>query len=158
MKPAILILSVAVVLVTTAIKSLAALGWTLDECEQHYGKPTNPSERKDGKVVYFFHAKSYSIAAFILNGKVSRVMYSTTAILDSLQVKEFLTSNAPDADWGEPVEDRADDSYRWEGKKDRQAIYWAALKSLGAQKILAIWTQEDDDADSDASEQISESV
>jgi hypothetical protein len=59
--------------VTTA---QAGLGWTLEECKFHYGKPTAPSELiSAGRVVYRFQSKGYYIGVAILNGRVSRIEY-----------------------------------------------------------------------------------
>jgi hypothetical protein len=65
----------------------AGLGWTLDECKQHYGEAL-PLEVKPyaGRVKYAFHAKGFDILVFILNGKVSRVGYLGESALDLGQI------------------------------------------------------------------------
>ena len=67
----ILALTACAELILTAGISRARLGWTLQECEEHYGQPFGKAEKLDSGKVYYqfheFHAKGYQIFTYFFN-------------------------------------------------------------------------------------------
>jgi hypothetical protein len=58
-------------------------------------------------------------------------------------VDDFLTANAPGADWKGPYKDDSDNSSHWYSIKDGALAYAASLDSDA--HALLIWTREDDE-------------
>ena len=136
----------ALSLILTASQSHAGLGWTLAQFKQQYGKPVLNQEQIAGRTGYVFTGKDYIIAAFFLNGQVSRIMYMcrSASVFSWGTARALLSANAPDAIWGDASKDEADNSYRVIGTKDGMETDYASLTEDGT--MLAIWTKEDDEA------------
>jgi hypothetical protein len=139
------LLIAALVLILTASHSHAGLGWTLEQFEQRYGKPVSDQEQIAGRKGYIFTGEDYIIAAFFRNTQVSRILYICrgSAVLDWERARALLKANAPDAVWDDAFKNEADNTYRVNGTKDGLESYYACLADDG--KMLAIWTQEDDE-------------
>src|ERR1700719_675247 len=100
-------------LLTTICTSQAGLGWSFDECVQHYGQPTRPNSRMDdGEVMCHFSAKGYEINAYFISDTVSRIGYTADTAFDTAHVRVFLQTNGPDTTWEGPYRDPSDGSYR----------------------------------------------
>lgn len=140
------LLVAALVLILTASHSHAGLGWTLAQFEQQYGKPVSDQEQIAGRKGYIFSGEDYIIAAFFRNAQVSRILYICRggSVLDWESARALLKANAPDAVWDDASKNEADNTYRVNGTKDGLESYYASLADDG--KMLAIWTQEDDEA------------
>ena len=140
------LLMAALVLILTASHSHAGLGWTLAQFEQQYGKPVLDKEQIAGRIGYVFTGEDYIIAAFFRNKQVSRILYICRggSVFDWERARALLRANAPDAVWDDASKNEADDTYRVNGTKDGLESYYASLADDG--KMLAIWTQEDDEA------------
>ena len=140
------LLIAALILILTASHSHAGLGWTLAQFEQQYGKPVSDQEQIAGRKGYIFTAEDYIIAAFFRNTQVSRILYICrgSSVLDWEKTRALLRANAPDAVWDNASKNEADNTYRVNGTKDGLESYYASLADDG--KMLAIWTQEDDEA------------
>jgi hypothetical protein len=144
MKGKILMIFAAATLIITATNSQAGLGWSFDECVQHYGETTEPNSRMDsGRIMCEFSAQGYVIYAYFMTNTVSRIAYRSTSTFDTARVQEFLAANGPGASWKGPYKDESDGSYRWEATKDGTPAYVACLTTEG--HTLLIWTQQDDD-------------
>jgi hypothetical protein len=136
----------ALILILTTSHSHAGLGWTLEQFEQQYGKPVSDQEQIAGRKGYIFTGEDYIIAAFFRNAQVSRILYICRggSVLDWARARALLKANAPDAVWNDASKNEADNTYRVNGTKDGLESYYASLADDG--KMLAIWTQEDDEA------------
>jgi hypothetical protein len=136
----------ALILILTASQSEADLGWTLDQFKQRYGNPVLNQQQIAGRIGYVFAGEDYIIAAFFRNAQVSRILYICrgSSAFDWDRTRALLKANAPDANWDDASKDEADNSYRVDGTKDGRESYHASLADDG--KMLAIWTQEDDEA------------
>jgi hypothetical protein len=75
-----LLLIATLSLILTASHSHAGLGWTLTQFKQEYGNPVLNQEQIAGRTGYVFTGEDYIIAAFFVNGRVSRILYICTAI------------------------------------------------------------------------------
>src|SRR5260370_25169766 len=64
---------------TSADTAKAALGWTLEECKQHFGRllkhQTQGERDAYGRRQYYFEAKDFYVLVYLLNDTVSRVGY-----------------------------------------------------------------------------------
>jgi hypothetical protein len=140
------LLIAALILILTAIHSHAGLGWTLAQFEQQYGKPVLDQEQIAGRRGYIFTDEDYIIAAFFRNTQVSRILYICrgSSVFDWERARALLRANAPDAVWDDASKNEADNTYRVNGTKDGLESCYASLADDG--KMLAIWTQEDDEA------------
>jgi hypothetical protein len=140
------LLMAAVILILSTSNSHADLGWTLEQFKQQYGNPVLNHEQIAGRIGYVFTGEDYIIAAFFHNTQVSRVLYICRggSVLDWERARALLKANAPDANWDDASKNEADNSYRVNGIKDGHESYHASLAEDG--KMLAIWTQEDDEA------------
>jgi hypothetical protein len=147
MKKILLLLTVIASL--TIANAQAGLGWTLDECKQHYGEAL-PFDVKPyaGRVEYAFHAKGFDILVFILNGKVSRVAYLGESALDLGQIHNLLVSNAPGVVWDGPIKDPVSNGFRYIGTKEGSSdvVYWAQSGKSDDRDFIAIWNAEDNKA------------
>jgi hypothetical protein len=131
-------------LLMTVDHSQAGLGWSFDECVQHYGQTTEPNSRtQSGRILCVFSARGYEIDAFFMANWVSRIAYISPTGFDMAGVENFLATNGPGATWTGPNKDDADGSYRWDGLKNGASAYTASLSSEG--RTLLIWTKEDDE-------------
>ena len=83
-------------LLTIVENSQAGLGWSYDECVQHYGEPTEPNTRTDdGQIRCHFSARGYDIDAYFITNTVSRITYTLDSGFDTARVHEFLDANGP---------------------------------------------------------------
>jgi hypothetical protein len=135
----------ALSLILTASHCDAGLGWTLAQCKQQYGEPILNQEQIAGRIGYVFKGEDYIIAAFFINGQVSRIMYicPSGSVFSWGRARALLGANAPDAIWSDASKNEADNTYRVNGTKDGVETYYAALTDDG--KMLVIWTKEDDE-------------
>jgi hypothetical protein len=134
----------AAILLVMAGKSQAGLGWTLDECEKHFGAPYGTKKSEEGRTAYQFSSGEKWIVVSLLADKVSRISYSqlSGASYNSGQAQAFLAANAPLADWGDSSVEE-DGSRQWIGKIDGRTAFWGLLEASG--DSLTIWTQEDNE-------------
>ena len=93
-----IILTVAL-LATTA---KAGLGWSLEECVQHYGKPEYTTPLTDALTdlpSYDFKTKGFEITAVIgSEGKVVGITYFSH-VMSEQDIDSLLAANAPKAEW-----------------------------------------------------------
>jgi hypothetical protein len=105
--------------------AIAGLGWTLEECKQHWGEPTSTKTRPLGISEYTFFAKGFEIQADTdQQGKVGIVSYIKPSIGIDLAT-QIIQQNAPKASWEiHPLDSK---SYFWVGFENGSAAYSAML-------------------------------
>ena len=98
MKKTLLILT-ALASLTMANSSRAALGWTLDECKQHWGEPVR--SWAGDRTYYMFEFNNYIICVAFLHDKVSRAQYCRNVpdSLSSEEIQSILKVNTPSVIW-----------------------------------------------------------
>jgi hypothetical protein len=129
-----------------ACNSQAGLGWTLDECIQHYGSPLADPTSDSSGIEYGFSAKGYAILVWINGGKVSRVGYSKLS-LSTGEVRVLLSTNGRDAVWDDqPTKDEANNQFWWKARRNGVVVYFAVEKNVTDSAMLGIWTKDDNDA------------
>jgi hypothetical protein len=147
MQNRLLLAAILAVLGVSTISAKAGLGWTFDECKQHYGRPISKPIGSEGKrKAYSFRSKGYNIVVWFLHDRVSRVCYGkkSGAQLSVGEVNDLLTINVPEeVQWSAPAKDEASDQDWYLGIKDGgdTPTYLAVQSKQGA---LCIFTDEDD--------------
>jgi hypothetical protein len=127
-----------------ATSAQAGLGWTMDECRQHYGDATKYEGHS--RPCYAFTARGFTIAVWFLDDKVSRIVYQK---LDSGigisggEIVVLLQANVPgDVSWSDPTKD--DQGMIWyEGLQNSKPVFSAACQPTD--KSLGIFTAADND-------------
>lgn len=89
----------ALALALFAYPARARLGWTLAECEAHYGKPFNTKRRALGLTDVNFFTRGFEIEVDLdKSGKVGSISYSKAHISESLALL-LRDQNAPGVTW-----------------------------------------------------------
>ena len=138
---------VLAVFMAGTIGAKAGLGWTFDECKQHYGQPVSKPVGSEGKrKAHLFFSKGYNIVVWFLHDRVSRVCYGKKngEQLSVGEVNDLLTINVPESvAWSAPKKDDASDQCWYLGIKNGEntPTYLAVQSKQGA---LCIFTDEDD--------------
>ena len=125
MKKMLPIILTVTFLATTA---KAGLGWSLEECIQHYGKPeyTNSDPFTD-LLWYHFKTKGFEIQALLNNaGNAVGITYFSHEMSEQ-DINNLLAGNAPKAEWRKRVKD---DNVFWDGLEDRSRKYSARSYTL----------------------------
>jgi len=97
--------------------SKAALGWTWDECQQHWGKALFSERLPDGQLKANFAAHDLLITVWLTEDKVSRVAYQDPIRqFSTTEIVTFQKANAirPTADWVFAGKDESTQNYTWE--------------------------------------------
>ena len=101
--------------------SKGALGWTWDECQQHWGKPLLSETDSDGQFTATFEAHDLMIMVWLTDGKVARVAYQGTKLeFSESDILTFQKANAisPTATWVFSRKDEGTQNYEWELRED----------------------------------------
>ncbi len=112
-----LVTLMAIASLTIANTAQAVLGWTLDECQQHYGKPISSMEMAGFPVTTFVY-ESYRISVLVSNGKVVLSLYIKPSITDA-DLMRLLFANG--TGWAPGLADSNGKSWQ-DAKKDIAAF------------------------------------
>jgi hypothetical protein len=112
-----LVTLMAIASLTIADTAQAALGWTLDECQQHYGKPISSMEMAGFPVTTFVY-QSYRISVLVSDGKVVLSLYIKPSITDA-DLMRLLFANG--TGWAPGLADSNGKSWQ-DAKKDIAAF------------------------------------
>jgi hypothetical protein len=88
--------------------SQAAIGWTLEDCEQHWGdvvETRHDKDLRDSRPFYFFQFKGLDIIVAMLNDKVTFVRYINVDVMANTSTQMFLNANPSESklgDWKGP--------------------------------------------------------
>jgi hypothetical protein len=92
----------------------AGLGWTIDECKERYGEPTEVETHALGLKAFTFSVKDfYIIAETDKTGKVGYISYTRPSIDEEL-AKQLMEQNAPGVVW-KPYQMDQPDYKAWMG-------------------------------------------
>lgn len=119
-----------------SISAQARLGWTLDECKEHYGEATARPSVMDGTTVYDFTVSGIHITASIgIDNVVSKIEYwkADYSNWNLDQIKTLLEKNKGNCTW-----DYDNSTYF---AKDGRTV-WDG-KYLGEIKQIACWKKDD---------------
>jgi len=112
-----LVTLMAIASLTIANTAQAVLGWTLDECQQHYGKPISSMEMAGFPVTTFVY-QSYRISVLVSDGKVVLSLYIKPSITDA-DLMRLLFANG--TGWAPGLADSNGKSWQ-DAKKDIAAF------------------------------------
>jgi hypothetical protein len=122
------ILPIILTVTFLATTAKAGLGWSLEECIQHYGKPEyTSSDPSTDLPSYHFKAKGFEISALVNNeGKVVGIRYFSHEMSEQ-DINNLLAGNAPKAEWQKRVKD---EHTFWDGLEDGSRKYSASSYTL----------------------------
>jgi hypothetical protein len=101
--------------------SKAALGWTWDECQQHWGQPLLSETDSDGQFTATFEAHDLQIMVWLTDGKVARVAYQgLNHEFSESDLLTFQKANAisPAASWVLSSKDEGTQNYHWQLREE----------------------------------------
>jgi hypothetical protein len=141
---------VAVGWLVLAIHGYAQIGWSLEKCEQHYGKPVSaPAKNIDPDVVQY-HFESGKLELYI---RISTSTHLVTAMYYSKRdhgpfsdgdIKRLLQDNGADLNWTEHQEENpaSSDEKSWIGQRAGKTILSASYRLMeeGEGYVLNIWS------------------
>jgi hypothetical protein len=98
------ILPIILTVTILATTAKAGLGWSLEECIQHYGKPEyTSSDPFTDFLSYHFKTKSFEIIGLLNNtGKVVGITYFSQELSEQ-DINILLARNAPKTEWQKRV-------------------------------------------------------
>ena len=135
----ILILAAAGMLAAGSVK--ASLGWTMEECESHWGNGTliEPSARPGA---YDFRFKGYEIVTWFMEGKVSRVSYTKldASPFTSEEIEGLKSINVPNKFWVGPLKREFGANVRYEWTTGQEFTFYDETPER-----VVIFTKADDD-------------
>ena len=128
-KKAILTLTACVSL-TIAHTSQAALGWTLEECKQHFKSDGFAQGKNEiGLDAYQFNTQGFWINVTFKDDKVVSVIYAAQHLSDR-QIDNLLKNNAPGATWRKVDKGLFPDPKKptyWQGSADGVDKFFSVL-------------------------------
>jgi hypothetical protein len=114
---------------TIANTAKAGLGWSLAECQDHYGdsrqgRPTNDN----GRQKYFFRTDDYYISVWLFDDAVSCISYKRVdgGVISQSEIGTLLQANAPKADWSVDAEKDSTGRVWWYGQVKRDPFAYQA--------------------------------
>jgi hypothetical protein len=124
-----LLLLMAFVSLTIANSAKAGLGWSLAECQDHYGDslPNTPTSEY-GRQKYSFQIKDYSITVWLFDDMVSCINYKKIdgGVISLAEIGTLLQVNAPKADWTVDSEKDNTGIAWWYGQVNRDPFAYEA--------------------------------
>ena len=127
-KKAFLIL-MAFASLTIANSAKAGLGWSLSECEDHYGEPVHYKPAHEyGRYKYLFRTREYYVAVWMFDDMVSRINYRRVdaGVISLSAIHTLLQVNAPKADWSSDPEKDSTGLFWWYGQVNRDPFAYEA--------------------------------
>jgi hypothetical protein len=127
----------------------AQIGWTLEKCEQHYGKPVpEPTQHIDQGVTQY-HFKSGKLDLY---ARISASSHLVTAMyyskldrgpFSTAEITRLLKENGADLNWSEHQAEQpaSSDQKSWVGQKNGKTILDASYRLMeeGEGYVLNIW-------------------
>jgi hypothetical protein len=129
--------------VALSMQSNAQIGWTLEKCEQHYGKPEKLYSGPDSTSYHFVSGKHVFVSISPGTHLVNSVSYSklSRGPFSTAEIKQFLQANGPDLEWSAYQEEnpaRPDDK-SWVGKKGGKTVLHALYAQLEEDGAVGGW-------------------
>jgi hypothetical protein len=119
-------------------QSQAQMGWTLDQCQQHYGKPVSAPVKNIDPGVNQYHFKSGKLELYV---RISVDMHVVTAVyysrldhgpLSSAELMKLLQENGKDLSWvplgGEQAPSA--DEKSWMGIRNGKTVMSASYRLM----------------------------
>jgi hypothetical protein len=139
-----LLIPMAFLSLTMANTAKAGLGWSLSDCQNHYGyalhdRPT----REYGREKYLFRTTDYDIAVWLFDDAVSCIRYQRVdgGVISPSEIGTLLQVNAPKADWSAESEKDSAGLYWWYGRVSRDPFAYEA--EYTPDDVVGIFTRAD---------------
>jgi hypothetical protein len=124
-----LLILMAFASLTIANSAKAGLGWSLSECQDHYGESLHNTPTSEfGRQRYLFRSADYNISVWIFDDIVSSITYKKMdgSLISPNEIGTLLQVNAPKADWSvEPEKDNTGIAW-WYGQVNRDPFAYQA--------------------------------
>lgn len=141
---------VAIGWLALAVQSDAQIGWSLEQCEQHYGKPVSAPVKNIDPSVTQYHFKSGKLELYVrISADTHQAMAVYYSRLDrgpfsDSEIKQLLQQNGADLNWTTHQEENpaSSDEKSWIGQRAGKTILSASYRLLeeGEGYVLNIWT------------------
>lgn len=128
-----LLILMAFTSMTIAHSAKAGLGWSLSECQDHYGPSLSPKPTSDnGRQKYLFHSGDYYVSVWLFDDLVSCINYQRVdrGAISASEIGTLLQVNAPKADWSTDSEKDASGLSWWFGQVSRDPFAYQAKYTL----------------------------
>jgi|GEM_PF-6699345 hypothetical protein len=124
-------------------QSHAQIGWTLEKCEQHYGKPEKLYSGPDSTSYQFVSGQNIFVRISPSTHLVTSVSYGklSRGPLSLVEIKHWLQENGPDLEWSTYQEEhpaRVDDK-SWVGRKGGRTVLHATYAHLEGDGAAGGW-------------------
>jgi hypothetical protein len=139
-----LLILMAVASLTIANSAQAGLGWSLSECQDHYGNFLhNTSTSEDGRQKYLFRTREYYISVWLFDDMVSCINYKKVdgSVISQSEIGTLLQVNAPRADWSVDAEKDSAGLAWWYGQVSRDPFAFEA--NYTQDDVVGIFTRAD---------------
>jgi hypothetical protein len=139
-----LLILMAIASLTSANSAKAGLGWTLSECEYHYGQPAHQKPTDEyGRDKYLFKTDEYNVVVWLFDGMVTRIIYKRAddGFISLNAIGTLLHANAPKADWSADPEKDSTGSLWWYGQVTRDPFAYEA--EYTQDDVVRIFTRAD---------------
>jgi hypothetical protein len=139
-----LLLLMAFASLTIANSAKAGLGWSLSECQDHYGDSLYSKPKSEyGRQKYLFQTQLYYISVWLFDDMVSCINYKRIdgGVISLSDVGTLLQVNAPKADWSVDSEKDSTGSLWWYGQVSRDPFAYEAEYTDG--DVVGIFTRAD---------------
>jgi hypothetical protein len=129
--------------VALSVPSDAQIGWTLEKCEQHYGRPEKLHSGPDSTSYHFVSSQHVFVSISPSTHLVTSVSYSKLSHepFSMAEIKQLLQVNGPDLEWSAYQEEhpaRLDDK-SWVGKKGGKTVLHALYAQLEGDGAVGGW-------------------
>jgi hypothetical protein len=124
-----LLILMACASLTIAPSAKAGLGWSLSECQDHYGDSLQyRATREYGRQKYIFRSGDYYISVWLFDDMVSSIDYKKVdgGIISPSEIGTLLQVNAPKADWSADSEKDSAGLFWWYGQVSRDPFAYQA--------------------------------
>jgi hypothetical protein len=139
-----LLLLTAFASLTIANSTKAGLGWSLSECQDHYGHSLQPKPISDnGRQKYLFQTRDYYISVWLFDDMVSCINYKRVdgSVISLSDIGTLLQVNAPKADWSVDSEKDSTGSVWWYRQVSRDPFAYEAKYT--EDDVVGIFTRAD---------------
>jgi hypothetical protein len=139
-----LLILMAFASLTIANSTKAGLGWSLSECQDHYGESLHNTPTSEfGRLKYNFLAKDYYISVWLFDDMVSCIEYKKVngGAISPNEIGTLLQVNAPKADWSADPEKDSTGLAWWYGQVSRDPFAFEAKYTHD--DVVGIFTRAD---------------
>jgi|HubBroStandDraft_3_1064219.scaffolds.fasta_scaffold45521_2 hypothetical protein len=139
-----LLILMACASLTIANSAKAGLGWSLSECQDHYGNSLHYTPTSEyGRQKYVFRTGDYYISVWLFDDLVTCIHYKRAdgGVISTNDIGTLLQANAPKADWSAESEKDSTGLVWWYGQLSRDPFAYQA--EYTQDDVVGIFTRAD---------------